>query len=126
MEITFFLAQFLGWYFFIVGLIFLVRGKALTEWLPRLFEDKSFLLIGGLLTLIYGLVTVILHNVWVADSRVIITILGWLSLIGGALLIGFPERYSKFANVFINNPASIRIVMVITMLFGAGLIWMSY
>jgi len=43
---------------------------------------------------------VVLHNVWVWDWRVTITILGWLTLIKGILKIGFSEFIHKQAHHF--------------------------
>ena len=129
MEITFFLAQFLGWYLVIMGLIVLVRGRVFLEELLALIEDKGFLLFGGYLALFLGLTTVILHNVWVADWRVTITIFGWLSLVKGVLLIGFPRSYAsyvRFVSVLKNKPMLIRIWAVSIGLLGAWLVWMSY
>jgi len=126
MEISIFFAQFFGWYLVIMGIIILLRGRGFLGELFRLIEDKSFLLLAGYLTLFLGLGVVILHNVWVEDWRVIVTILGWLTLVKGVLLIGFPRNYAKLGSIFMKNPSLLRILMVITVLLGAGLIWLSY
>ena len=42
-----------------------------------------------------GLAIVLTHNVWVADWRVLITILGWLAAIGGAVRILAPQRTGR-------------------------------
>jgi len=126
MEITVFLAQFWGWLLVIVSLVFLVRREAFLEELFRLVEDKGLFLLSGYLALILGLGTVILHNVWVADWRVIITILGWSSLIKGVVRIGFPEVTQKFMPVFKAQPMLIWIALVIMGFLGVWLIWVSY
>ncbi len=46
----------------------------------------------GVVTLVIGLAMVLVHNVWVLDWRVAITILGWLTLLKGFDLLFFPER----------------------------------
>jgi len=38
-------------------------------------DDKAFVISTGYITLLMVLVTVILHNIWVADWRVVITII---------------------------------------------------
>ena len=93
MDTSIFLAQFFGWYMIIMGVIILVRGEAFLEELLKEIEDKGFLLLGGYLTLFLGLGMVILHNIWTEDWRVIITILGWLTLLKGILLIAFSKEY---------------------------------
>lgn len=126
METTIFLAQFWGWFLVIMGLIFLLRKKVLLEELFRFFEDKRFVLLSGWLALILGLVTVILHNLWVADWRVVITIFGWLSLIKGIVRIGFPEIPQKSMSVVKNKLILIQILLIICVFLGAWLIWMSF
>jgi hypothetical protein len=44
----------------------------------------------GMWILILGTIMVLFHNVWIAGWPVIITILGWLTLIKGAMFIIFP------------------------------------
>lgn len=64
---------------------------------------KPLLLVLVIITLIMGLVTVILYNLWVKDWRVLITILGWSTLIKGISKIRFPEQIHKQAQRFKKN-----------------------
>lgn len=125
MEVSIFFAKFWGWLLVVVCLIFLLRKKTLLEERFRLVEDKGFTLLSGYLALIFGLVTVILHNVWSADWRVVITIFGWLSLIKGIVRIGFPEAIQKMTPTFKNKPGLMQILLIICILLGAWLIWKS-
>ena len=126
MEISIFLAKFWGWLLVILCLSFFLRKKVLLEEIFRLLEDKGLVLLSGYLALILGLVTVILHNVWVADWRVAITVFGWLSSIKGVIRIGFPEIPQKTVSMIKNKPVLLQILLVVGVLLGAWLIWMSY
>ena len=53
-----------------------------------------------LATFLLGLVTVVLHNIWVWDWRVAVTILGWVTLCKGIEKISFPNRVNKKAQLF--------------------------
>ena len=121
MEISILLAKFWGILLVIFGLLFLVRKKALDD-LFELTKDRTFVIISGYLALILGLVTVILHNIWVADWRVVITIFGWISLIKGIVRLGFPEGLPKWVRVLKNKPVLIKVLLVIITLLGAWLI----
>ena len=55
-----------------------------------LANSKGLVWITGLITFVMGMVIVALHNVWSADWRVIITLLGWLTVIKGAVIVLFP------------------------------------
>lgn len=121
MELSIFFARFWGGFFLIFGLLFL--GAKLLGRVIEMTEDKAFVISTGYITLLMGLVTVILHNVWSADWRVAITILGWSTLIKGVLKIGFPEFVHKQAQKFKNQQT---LEAILLLLLGAWLFWMSF
>jgi len=121
MDITIFFARLWGSYFIIFGLLFIITrqlGKTI-----EMTDDKAFVISTGYITLIMGLVTVILHNVWVADWRVAITILGWSTVIKGIQKIGFPEHIHKQAQMFKKKQWLSAIFLT---LLGGWLMWMSF
>jgi hypothetical protein len=121
MEISIFFARLWGSFFVIFGLLFLVAkflGKVI-----EMTEDKAFVISTGYITLLMGLVTVILHNVWIVDWRMAITILGWSTLIKGILKIGFPEFIHKQAQIFKKKQMLSTVFMI---LLGAWLFWASF
>lgn len=120
MDVSIFFARLWGGFFVIFGLLFLVTrylGKVI-----EMTEDRSFVISTGYITLLMGLITVILHNLWVADWRVVITILGWSTLIKGVMKIGFPEVIHKQAQAFKRRQT---LEAVILLGLGGWLIWMS-
>jgi len=98
MDISIFFAQLWGSYFVIFGLLFIITGQLGKT--IEMTENKAFVISTGYITLIMGLVTVILHNVWAWDWRIAITILGWSTVIKGIQKIGFPEFIHKQAQRF--------------------------
>lgn len=121
MEISIFFAQLWGGFFVIFGLLFIITGQLGKT--IEMTDDKAFVISTGYITLLMGLVTVILHNVWVADWRVIITILGWSTLIKGIMKIGFPEQIHKQAQRFKKKQMFSAIFLI---LVGVWLLWMSF
>lgn len=120
MDVSVFFARLWGGFFVIFGLLFLVTrflGKVI-----EMTEDRSFVIATGYNTLLMGLVTVILHNLWVADWRVAITVLGWSTLIKGVMKIGFPEVIHRQAQVFKGGQTLNAIILLA---LGGWLIWMS-
>ena len=121
LEISIFFARLWGGFFLIFGLLFIITrqlGKTI-----EMTDDKAFVISTGYITLLMGLVTVILHNLWVADWRVAITLLGWGTLIKGFSKIGFPEQIHKQAQRFKKKQWLSAIFMI---LLGAWLLWMSF
>jgi hypothetical protein len=71
-----FFAQFWGWLTIIVALMFFIRPQALHDVKRLIVENRAFGLTYGYLSLFLGLTSVLLHNVWVANWHVLITIFG--------------------------------------------------
>ena len=121
MEITIFFAQLWGAFFIVFGLLFII-----TRQLGRTIEmtdNKAFVISTGYITFLMGLVTVILHNVWVWDWPLVITILGWGTLLKGISKIGFPDMIHKQAQRFKRGQ---WLSAVLLLFLGAWLLWMSF
>ena len=66
--------------------------------LDDLFKNAALTYLMGFTTVILGFLIVNYHNIWVRDWTVLVTVLGWLALIKGVLIIAFPrfvQSYSK-------------------------------
>lgn len=74
MDVSVFFARFLGSIFMILGLMTVSAG--FLGRVIKMTKDTAVTVSTGHITFLVGLVIVILHNVWVADWRVAITILG--------------------------------------------------
>lgn len=126
MDTTIFLAQFWGWLMVIAAVVYLVRGNSFLDELLKMHEDKGFIFLTGWILLFMGLVTIILHNVWSADLRIIITIAGWAAIFKGVTRIGFPKITQKLITAFFRNKIILfRMSMIVVGLLGAWLIYMS-
>lgn len=51
--------------------------------------------LGGFMALVFGVIILHYHNIWVPKWTVLITLVGWLSLIKGIMLIAFPQYILK-------------------------------
>lgn len=121
MEISIFFARLWGSFFIIFGLLFIITrqlGKTI-----EMTDNKAFVISTGYITLLMGLVTVILHNIWVANWKIAITVLGWSTVIKGIMKIGFPGQIHKQAQRFKKKQLASAIFLLI---LGAWLFWMSF
>ena len=120
MEISVFFARLWGSFHIIFGSLFIITGQLGKT--IEMTDNKSFVISTGYITLLMGLVTVILHNVWAADWRVVITILGWSTLIKGIMKVGFPETIHKQAQRFRKKQMFSAVFLI---LLGAWLFFVS-
>ncbi|MFA6077673.1 MAG: hypothetical protein WC724_01490 [Candidatus Paceibacterota bacterium] len=120
MEITIFLAKFWGSLFMVLGGLSI--GAKFLGRVIEYTEDKSVTISTGYITFLLGLATVVAHSVWVNDWRLVITLLGWTTLLKGVMKIGFPEHINKKAQMFRGQSALWGAVIFI---FGTWLFWMG-
>jgi hypothetical protein len=116
------LAQFWGWFLLIESSLYVVRGTLLAERLG----DKAFIALDGYLSFTLGLVTVILHNLWVADWRVAVTVLGWFFLFRGIARIGFPEVIAARTTALTDSPVALKAILSGLIVVSGWLLWMSW
>jgi len=91
MNISIFLAKFWGWYLIIFFLILSFNPKRIKQIFTDL-KDEKFLIITSFIAIMVGLINILFHNIWEPSWRLIITLLGWISLFIGLALFIFPNR----------------------------------
>jgi hypothetical protein len=88
--------------------------------------NPVILYMGGIMALFFGILIVEFHNVWEADWAVIITLLGWISLLKGCLLLIAPESTIRMFNEYAKNTTAIRVQITGGLLIGMYLTFMGY
>jgi hypothetical protein len=127
-DISLFLAQFWGWALLIVSLIYLLRPAVWKKEIARHVKGEDYTAFTGHFYMFLGLVTVILHNIWIADWRLAVTLIGWFMLIRGVLRLSFPDSIKKYAKGLSERKLSIisNISLVAFVILSAWLIWVSW
>lgn len=95
METTVFLARVIGLFGAISTLAILIRYKTYLAMEESAAKNPVLTYLSGFFILLVGLVLTLSHPVWTLDWPIVITIIGWLVLIKGALRILFPEIVQK-------------------------------
>ena len=89
--LTEFLAKLIGLYCLLVALSMMVQKDAMVTTVSALFQDRPALILAGVIGLGVGLAMVLGHNVWSGGALpVVITVVGWLSVLKGLVLLSFP------------------------------------
>lgn len=125
LETSIFLAQFWGSLMVITCAVFLIRKQVLMKEIMESSRDATFLLMSGYLAIMMGLITILMHNVWTLDWKGVVTLFGWIALIKGIAGIGYPEHVLKLTRIFKRNVVLTQTSLVIALLLGAWLIWVS-
>ena len=99
MELSIFLAKVLGLYLLLVCTGVLLNRRHFPRLIKEFSESLAIVVLSGFIALVLGLLMVVSHNVWSADWRVIITILGWLTLAKGVFRIMAPHKVPEVASM---------------------------
>ncbi len=121
-----FIAKLLGPYCIIIAIGIIFNQKAYQKIMEDFFKNAALIYLGGAIALILGLLVMHVHNVWVANWTVIITLFGWLGLLKGIGLIIFPDRAKKLAQAYQKNTTLLNINLVLIFAIGTILIFFGY
>jgi hypothetical protein len=119
-------AEFIEWFLacalLIVGASLLLRARAWITSLSGVASHPFAPLASGLYATLMGLVIVLCHNMWVWDMRVLVTIIGWLALGSGVLLLLIPEAYSFILRRVPITPQLVALRGFVRLLLGGALV----
>ena len=82
--------------------------------------------LAGFLALLAGLAIVNTHNLWTAGWPVIITIFGWLAVIGGVIRMAFPALTKSIGEAMLAREGMLRVVGGVQAVIGAYLMVEGY
>ncbi len=126
METSILIARLIGPLLVMTGLIMLVTPQAVQDMAREFLASRALIFIAGVLALLGGLAIVNTHNVWTAGWPVIITIFGWLAVIGGIVRMGFPALTKSVGETMLARHAGLRVSAVIQLALGLYLMFVGY
>jgi hypothetical protein len=89
-------------------------------------RNASLCYLGGFMALLTGLIILQFHNKWEARWPVVITILGWITVVKGALLIVFPGLVASMWSPYASGPITLIISLAISCAVGVFLTIKGY
>ena len=108
------LAILAGSAFFVVGLSLFINPYVSTA-MNDLVNNQGLLWVTGLVTFVMGTVMLALYNTWSKSWRVLVTIIGWLALIKGAVLMLFPQVMTLYVNFLSNTTLTLSGIYAIVL-----------
>ena len=91
-----YLAKLIGPLFLAIGAGLLFNGQIYDAMIEQYVASTALIYLSGLMALTFGIAIVLAHNVWIANWRLIITLFGWLLVVGGTIRIVFPQIIQHF------------------------------
>ncbi len=127
MQLTHFLAQFLGLYCIIVAAVMFVRKQAMLEIVMSLIQNRPLLFLVEILGLITGLAMVLGHNVWSKGPLAfVVTLVGWVALVRSTVLLFLPpDAIGRFLKA-IRYEQNYYVFAAITLILGLYLTYAGF
>ncbi|MFD2724671.1 hypothetical protein [Hyunsoonleella rubra] len=123
MDSSIFLAKFWGWYLIIFFIVLTFNPKRIKQIFNDLHDEK-FLILASFMAIIIGLLNISFHNIWEANWKLLITLIGWASLFLGLSLFVFPKR--TVAVLKIVNIKLVQLIYTLLLLTGLFLLNIVY
>ena len=126
MTASIFIARLLGPVFAVVGIALLFKVETYRAILQEFIRSPALHYLAGFLGLLAGLAVVLTHNIWVFDWRLIITLIGWITLLRAVVTIFEPERIVALGNVVLSHRGAFLGAGAINLLIGLILGYFGY
>jgi len=122
--LTVFLGKLIGVYCLIVALTMIANRRTTVDAVNDLIRDPPLVLLSGVIAVAVGLGVVIGHNIWSGGALpVVITLVGWASVIKGIALMALPQgqmaklykalRYERFYLAYVGVTLALGLYLTI-------------
>jgi hypothetical protein len=123
MTLTAYVAQLLGVYLVLSGVLMIVREQAMMLLVPKFVDTPPFLYFLSSLRVLIGLAIVLAHNMWIGTLGTVIYVVGWLTILRGIAMLVLPaETERKILTAFSRGNVWYTTAIVAIVLGG----WLAY
>ena len=126
MQTSIFLARLIGPALLIVGIGILLNQTYYRGMTKEFVASRPLFYLASIIGVLAGLAIVLVHNVWVLNWRVLITLFGWINLIRGALSILLPEQSFAYGGRMMAGKNMPMIAGAVALLIGLTLSYFGY
>lgn len=126
MDITLFLAQVMGVYFLVAGVGMLLNPARMKGAMQE--AKRSYLLpyFDGAIALVVGLLLVLNHNVWDGLLEVLVSLIGWVVVVEGVLMMLLPQKtISAMIEAFMGAHMA-RLMGVVSVVLGIYFVYQGF
>jgi hypothetical protein len=126
LDTSLFLARLLGPILVVLAVGLTAFQDSWRAMAKEFIASRPLIFMSGFLTLLGGLAIVNTHNVWHGGWPVIITVLGWLAVIGGVVRMLCPRTVVGMGERMLDNKTYLTVAGVVEGLVGLWLCYVGY
>tara|TARA_Y100000588_G_C14114328_1_gene864414 strand:- start:96 stop:533 length:438 start_codon:yes stop_codon:yes gene_type:complete len=106
-------AQVIGTYLIILSIIMLAKTRHYRDAILRVDPYSPSIFFAGAAALLLGCFMIVVHNVWVLQPRVVVTVLGWIVFVKSILWLSFPVFMCALRKKIVLSPMYYILVFVL-------------
>ena len=121
MDLSIFVARAAAVVYLAVGLGMIFDKVYYKKLLAGFTKDMTAMYLGGFVALLAGMALVTFHNDWTKSWEVLVTILGWMALVKGVMILAFPSTMMDFTKSIVKKASLTSygyLVIVLGLIFG--------
>lgn len=119
-------ARMLGPFFTIIMIIAVARFADMKQLLSEFTASHVWPYVTGVFVLAAGIAIVAFHQYWRGAAAIIVSVLGWLLVVRGILLVAFPGVFASLADRMIGATAAWVTAFVVMILVGLYLTYVGW
>ena len=123
---TIWISKFLGPLILAFSVPMIATPVIIQEMVKRFLADWPLIMISGALAMTAGLAIINTHNVWVLNWPLIVTLFGWLLLVGGTFRVVAPQVAERIGTAMMGRAKLLRVIGVLWALLGGFLTYKGY
>jgi hypothetical protein len=125
-ETSIFIARLLGPAILLAGLSLIAHPAFYRAVANEVQGSRGLLYLFGMIRFVAGLAVVLVHNVWTADWRTVVTLIGWAAMLRGALILAMPEQVLSWTRRALAREVLLPVSAAVAIAVGGALCFFGY
>jgi hypothetical protein len=109
-----------------IGAALLLNRELFPAMAAQFAQNYGVVFIAGIMAFVAGVAIVRVHNVWTGGWPVIVTVLGWLAIVGGLGRMWFPQLAAPIAESVTRSSSVLLLAGAVVLALGGYLTFKSY
>ncbi len=126
MDTALLVARILGPIYLLVGIGWMLNRAHYDAMLADFTNSPTAMYLSGILAFGMGILILQFNWIWANDWRVMVSIIGVLGVLEGAILLTFPKILTTIMDALTARPNLMRFMMLLAFALGAAFTWFGY
>jgi uncharacterized membrane protein len=126
MKTSLFIARLVGPVLIVAGISMLANGAQYRAIVDGFLKSPALIYLAGFLGLLGGLAIVNVHNSWARGWPLIITMLGWLAIVGGTVRMLAPQLMEQVGATMVAQAWFVMGLAIVALAIGGFLSFKGY